>query len=211
MSKRKRRSQRKSNQAAGRPPKEGERYKSGELKRKPATPNEVVLKQRRAMLNAPTDAGAGTLGAAENPLDLMLARGWLSEEEHRVAVEYGKLYRRAGFVGSAAGVANLERTAKGFDASEGDARAMAIVRKVWKETAKIGPHISETLTEICVNLSWPQWVVYRLSGKDVPAWWDRKRQWLLIGLSVVRVLISKPDKAKPSSSGDVPLHFNRAS
>jgi hypothetical protein len=74
---------------AGRPRKEGDRYPSGKLK--PPLPNQRVIAERRILLG-----GAGDISKAENPLDLMLARGWITEDEHRAGRAYAFLYIKAG-------------------------------------------------------------------------------------------------------------------
>lgn len=74
----------------GRPRKQGERYPSGKLK--PAKPNAKVVAMRRAMLGA-KDGERVDLAKAENPMDLALERGWISEKRHRAGQLFANLYR----------------------------------------------------------------------------------------------------------------------
>lgn len=74
----------------GRPRKSGDRYPSGKLK--PAKPNSRVIEMRRALLGA-KDGDTVDLTKTEHPLDLALARGWLSQERYDAAQLFIRLYR----------------------------------------------------------------------------------------------------------------------
>jgi hypothetical protein len=41
------------------------------------------------------------------------------------------------------------------------------------------------LLEVCVRDSWPEWVVFRLAGRDVPPVWEVKRERLMRALEKV--------------------------
>jgi hypothetical protein len=165
---------------AGRKPTPGDRYPCG--KKRPPPPNAKVMAIRRAMLGR-QDLGALGLVAAENPLDLMLARGWLEEGLHRAARTYAGLHRRAGLEGPALRTGQYERAAKSFDAGMGDAEAMGVLRALW-ETLTAAQ--AQVLLDVTVREAWPEWVVFRLAGREVPPVWEVKRERLLAGLERVR-------------------------
>lgn len=75
----------------GRPRKTGDRYPSGKLKPQ-NRPNTKVVAARRAMLGA-KDGEQVDLTKAENPMDLALERGWISEKRHRAGQLFANLYR----------------------------------------------------------------------------------------------------------------------
>lgn len=75
----------------GRPRKAGDRYPSGKLKPQ-IRPNAKVVAARRAMLGA-KDGEKVDLTKAENPMDLALERGWISEKRHRAGQLFANLYR----------------------------------------------------------------------------------------------------------------------
>ncbi len=159
---------------------DAERYPCG--KKKPPKPNPKVLAMRRAMLGR-DDLPAMALAAAENPLDLMLARGWIEDRLHRAARDYADLHRRAGLLAPALRTAQVEKLSKTFDAGLGDASAMAVLRDLW---ASMRPAEAQVLLEVCVRESWPEWVVFRIAGREVPPAWDVKRERLMGALEKVR-------------------------
>lgn len=75
----------------GRPRKSGDRYPSGKLK-PDVKPNSRVVAMRRALLGA-KDGEAVDLSKTEHPLDLALARGWLTQERYDAAQLFIRLYR----------------------------------------------------------------------------------------------------------------------
>ncbi|RRN64658.1 hypothetical protein [Caulobacter sp. 602-1] len=75
----------------GRPRKSGDRYPSGKLK-PDVKPNSRVVAMRRALLGA-KDGEAVDLTKTEHPLDLALARGWLTQERYDAAQLFIRLYR----------------------------------------------------------------------------------------------------------------------
>jgi hypothetical protein len=165
---------------AGRKRTDGERYPCG--KKKPIKPNPKVVALRRALLGR-DDLPVMALAAAENPLDLMLARGWLEARLHRAARDYAALVERAGLKGPAMRTAQFEKLARSFDAGSGDASAMATLRELW---AQMRPAEAQALHEVCVRESWPEWLIFRLAGRDVPPAWDAKRERLIGALERVR-------------------------
>ncbi len=164
---------------SGRKRAEGDRYPCGKLR--PPKPNEKVVALRRAMLGR-SDISVMATAAAENPLDLMLARGWIDERLHRAARQYAALHVRARLDGPALRTGSYEKTAKSFDAALGDAEAMSVLRDLWTTLAQAE---AQLLLEVCVRDSWPEWVVFRLAGREVPPVWDVKRERLMNGLERV--------------------------
>lgn len=164
---------------SGRKRAEGERHACGKLR--PPGPNPKVLAIRRAMLGR-EDLEPAALAAAENPLDLMLARGWIEERLHRAAVAYAALHRRAALEAPALRSASFEKVAGSFDGAAGDGAAMAELRTIWTALA---PAQAQVLLEVCVRASWPQWMVFRLAGKPVPPPWDARRERLMEALAKV--------------------------
>lgn len=75
----------------GRPRKSGDRYPSGKLK-PDVKPNSRVVAMRRALLGA-KDGENVDLTKTEHPLDLALARGWLTQERYDAAQLFIRLYR----------------------------------------------------------------------------------------------------------------------
>ena len=75
----------------GRPRKTGDRYPSGKLK-PDVKPNSRVVAMRRALLGA-RDGDTVDLTKTEHPLDLALARGWLTQERYDAAQLFIRLYR----------------------------------------------------------------------------------------------------------------------
>jgi len=183
---------------AGRPRKEGDRYPSGKLK--PPLPNQRVIAERRILLG-----GAGDISKAENPLDLMLARGWITEDEHRAGRAYAFLYVKAGIDLPRLKTADLgEASDRDIEHApqpglrlrpewmdDGDERAMDQLQALWRT---LSPLARSEMLDVCCRDSWPQWVIWQAMGKEVPASWDRKRLALLEGLEFVcRAMTPKSD------------------
>lgn len=152
---------------AGRPRKEGERYPSGQLKS--PKPNGRVLGIRQALVGP-----GGDIANAENPLDVALARGWLSEEQHRSARAYAALYNRAGValprgakvsqLGEGRGEHRDEAVGSAYrpDAqAEGDPGAFDALKAMWAAMSK--PQ-ARALLDIAVLETWPPWVLSRCRG-----------------------------------------------
>lgn len=137
---------------AGRPRKDGARYDNGRLK--PAGPNERVLTGRRALLGDP-EARPAELKAAENPLDLMLARGWLSRDLHEAGRAFAALHARARLSLPAIRTSRLEL--RGRTAPEaGDPVALWRLNEIWSGLAN---EQRSVLIDVCVLEAWPPWLV----------------------------------------------------
>lgn len=189
--------------AGGRPLKSGDRYPSGKLKPQPPGPNERVLEHRRALM------GDGDLAKATNPMDFALARGWITEDHHKVAARYLQAYAGARIDAPRCGVASLPEAQLGSDANAANWSAMAdedIARifdaaltaggygpnegspeamKLWKRLnrAMSGPEQAEVF-RVVVQDSWPQWVIQRSAGHFTTKW-EGSRKLLIRGLEKV--------------------------
>lgn len=194
MAKSKKARKKRGSQNAGRPRKtEGvERWKNGRVKSETSAPNEKVVILRRAMLG---DSGAslGTLVVTENPMDFILAKGWINEDLHLAGKTYAELVERSGFQIPKMKTFDPERSPGGYDASVGDAGAMLQLKALWM---RLTPETARILTEVCVMKSWPQWVIYRVAGRNVPCVWDDKRMRLIAGLVLAKRWLKpgRPDK-----------------
>jgi hypothetical protein len=202
----------------GRKPKTGERYPNGRLKPSAEAlalrrPNPKVLAERRALLGAPGLAAAETR-MAENPLDCLGARGWLSAELVRAGHAYAELHRRAGLRQArttliaddgapASGVetaslaemtpeeiarvwAAVEQRGPGSGAGEGDPEAAARLKLLWR---RLGPAACAELHSVCLMQSWPFWAMQKVCGREeaaIPEKWLRRRRILADGLQTVR-------------------------
>lgn len=203
----------------GRPRKTGERKPSGQLRWKPPGPNEVIVEQRKALLN--DDKG---LHRADNPLDLAHARGWLTEREHRAGESFARLHRSAGL--ASPGLSNGALPEADF-AGQRDIRTWnelsdAEISEVWarvmsKGVANASDGSSKSMDSwvaicavlsanqlrevelVCIHQSWPQWVIQRCAGHFDTAW-ERKFRSLQEGLAIVAETIQElnPQEAKAS-------------
>lgn len=182
---------------AGRPRIAGERYENGRLK--PVGPNPRVVAERRALLGSP-EAKGQALKAAENALDLALARGWLSKELHQAAQDYAVLHRRG-----ALGLAPI-RT---IDPEQGpgggrtprlaDAASLYRLSHIWQALATT-PSVRRMLVEVCVLGAWPKWVIDAAAGKT-GALAGVERRSLQIGLATVHAVMRRPAPAGLMAEG----------
>lgn len=185
---------------AGRPRKEGVRHPAGKLVQK-VEPNEKVVDLRRAMVGP-----KGRLGAAENPMDLALERGWLSEDLHKAGVMYANLWRRShpkhhmasplqevperyydprpiSQMGSAEIAAAFEQILTDTRRVELSEPSMVQARERYAKYSRMMTADEQNEVFVCFCLaSWPQWVLQRCAGHhDTP--WERKRRLLVAGLT----------------------------
>lgn len=157
---------------AGRTAQDGARYPSGDLR--PPKPNQRVLEQRRAMLgNSNAD-----VTMAENWMDLCLARGWLTEERHRILTEYANLYERAGFNLPSFKVFDADRV-RGYDSQLGDSKAMSLIRNIW---VRLHPAQAHALFSACVKGQWPEFVQQMVRTGHVSSPWNVRRDALFIAI-----------------------------
>jgi len=189
----------------GRPRQEGARHPGGQLVRK-AEPNAKVMEIRRALAGP---SACARLEAAESPMSLALARGWISPEQHRAGEVYAALWRRSHPQRRSAvsGMAAEERP----EPSDRDPRAIremtdAEIAQAFEAALMAGPEgpaseasqaearsrynaMSRAMTAgeqnevfLCFCLSsWPQWVLQRCAG-HFDTDWERKRRMLIGGL-----------------------------
>jgi hypothetical protein len=196
----------------GRPRKPGPRHPSGQLVQK-VEPNAKVVELRRAMLGA---APGATLADAEDPMTLALARGWISEPQHRAGVAYASLWRRTHPQRRAPGLTESAESASRDLRRVGemsDAEIAAAFDTVFSREAASGPpteaeqaeararynSLSRAMTAaeqsevfLCFCLgSWPQWVVQRCAGRfGTP--WERKHRLLVSGLATLAAIRPRP-------------------
>jgi hypothetical protein len=200
----------------GRPRADGERYPCGKLR--PPAPNPKVVAERQALLGA-----GGDLTRASHPLDLALARGWITERHHRAGTRYASLYRRARLgapdregqgrieemreaetdSGRFSGMTDAAITAAfdrvfdeegGLDADLDAAGAGAAWRKA--NAAMTAAEQSEVFL-VCVRASWPQWIIQRAAGRYGTRWEDR-HALLIRGLEAIAAPARTARPAKES-------------
>ena len=181
----------------GRPRKEGDRMPSGRL-RDPG-PNPRMLEQRRALLGS----GANEKLDHNDPLDVALARGWLSQERHQIANRLSGMFRRAGTHLPAGmrvadyGEATLrrevaEQVTGGSVAYvpvsdlDGDPEAWA---KVKLALDAMKPVQRKIVISAVIQREWPQWLRLRLSGLSIST---REQVDLEDGLDVVAWAMRPP-------------------
>ena len=161
----------------GRPRKDGERTESGRL-RDPG-PNPRMLAQRRELLGS----GANEKLDHNDPLDVALARGWLTQERHQVANSLCGMFRRAGTHLPAGikvadyGEATLRREVAeqitGGSVSyvpvsdlDGDPEAWA---KVKLALNAMRPAQRARVISVVLRREWPQWLSRRIFGRPYDA------------------------------------------
>lgn len=180
MSKRARRSK------GGRPRKAGARFPGGKLVPEKVEPNARVLEERRRLLGSENN-----LERATHPLDLMLARGWITERDHRAGMAFGRIH--AGIQLGAPGLAQGgpkevtrsvapaaargiqdwtdKETAEIFDAvfsrqpSTPDERAERAAAQYRLLTSILFAQERMAVLDVCVYARTPQWVVERCAGR----------------------------------------------
>jgi hypothetical protein len=161
---------------------------------------------------------------ASNPLDLAHERGWMTEASHRAAMTFARIYRVAGIraptvrgldyhevqeaitvnARSFATMSDAEMTEL-FDAvfcddsAPGDredrsGKALDLWGKINKA---LSPAEQAELFGVCVMGSWPQWVIYMASGKDIPEAWALRRKRLEDGLRAVRRVLRENSPNRP--------------
>lgn len=205
---------------SGRPRQAGDRYPSGRLK--PAPPNEIVIQRRRDIIDG------GDITKASDPLNFILERGWITEDQHRAGIAYLRAYAGARLGAPRGGIATLPETMTGSDAPdltwaempdedvtrifdaamEGpklpapDSAAEAM--KLWKElNGLLDPAQRKHVFDVCVLDSWPQWVIQRVNG-HYGTKWEQSREHLLQGLDRIAVKVG-PKPKRQSAAAPVQL------
>lgn len=202
----------------GRPRKAGPRHPSGQLVQK-VEPNAKVVELRRALVG---EAPGARLADAEDPMQLALARGWISEAQHRAGLAYASLWRRThpqrrspGLEETAEPAArDLRRVgemsdaelAAAFDSIFADAGGGPPSEAQLAEARLRYNTLSRTLTAaeqnevfLCFCLSsWPQWLLQRCAGRfETP--WERKHRLLVSGLETLATI--RPQRRAAAASG----------
>lgn len=197
----------------GRPRRAGPRHPSGKLVQK-VEPNARVMAERRVLLGEPL-APPAALSAAEHPMALALARGWISEEQHRVGEAFAVAWRRSHPQRRPPGIEerpdpaqrDLRRVgemsdtelAGAFDAilrSRPDpadqARAEAAARARYVALCRVmtAQEQNEVFLAFCLA-SWPQWILQRCAGRFDTAW-ERKHRLLTSGLEAASGVLRGP-------------------
>jgi hypothetical protein len=205
-------------QGGGRPRKAGPRHPSGQLVQK-VEPNAKVIELRRALLGP--SAGA-RLADAEDPMSLALARGWISEAQHRAGLAYASLWRRTHPQRRAPG---LEETAESASrdlrriGEMSDAELAAAFDVVFSlrgapseaeladarlrynslSRAMTAAEQSEVFLCFCLG-SWPQWLLQRCAGRFETAW-ERKHRLLVSGLETLAAIRPRRPSVAVGSGG----------
>jgi hypothetical protein len=192
----------------GRPRKDGPRHPSGQLVQK-VEPNAKVVELRRALLG---EAPAARLADAEDPMALALARGWISEAQHRAGERYANAWRRSHPQRRAQGLTEtIEPAARDLRrvSEMSDAEIAVAFDEVFSERASRGPpseaeqvearlrynSMSRVMTAaeqaevfLCFCLaSWPQWILQRCAGRFDTSW-ERKHRQLVSGLETLAAI-----------------------
>lgn len=192
----------------GRPRKDGPRHPSGQLVQK-VEPNAKVVALRRALLG---ETPSARLADAEDPMRLALARGWISEAQHRAGLVYAAAWRRShpqrrtpGLTEtSEPGARDLRRVgelsdveiASAFEAmlcaseshgppSEAE-QAESRLRYNSMSRALTAEEQGEVFLCFCLA-SWPQWILQRCAGRFDTSW-ERKHRLLVSGLETLAAI-----------------------
>lgn len=144
----------------------------------------TVVAERRALLGDKGAAGT-RLRAAENPLDLLLARGWISRELYDGGRAFGAWHGRARLGMPAVRTSRLESAVRGGAAAAPDAVALARLSAVWA-ALEGRPAAVNALIEVCIVESWPVWLRCAALAEDAEAragfLADPRREALIAGL-----------------------------
>jgi hypothetical protein len=169
-------------------------------------PNAKVVELRRALLGP---APSASLASAEDPMALALARGWITEPQHRAGCAYALAWRRSHPQRRAGGLGERTDPAERDPRRIGemsDAEIAAAFEAVFAAPQARGPlseaeqveararynAMSRAMTAaeqnevfLCFCLaSWPQWILQRCAGRFDTAW-ERKHRLLVSGLETL--------------------------
>lgn len=216
---------RKGSSKAGRPRKGGDRYACGKLK--PEAPNQQLMAVRASMLGVQVGKDGRALGYqnASNPLDLALARGWLTEPRHKAGVAYAAAYARSkmGAPGLDAGglaqgdpSASLGRDVRDSFSTMTDEEISAIFDRVFNRAANEGGDdrqaqaflrwkmLNQVLTPAerneaqmtCIYGDWPQWIMQRVAGRFSTSW-EARFDLLVVALDKIAKALRPARKPAP--------------
>ena len=232
----KKQNRRRGSSKAGRPRKAGERYPSGKLR--PPEPNARVLADRAAMLGTKVDAKGQEVQRtdwqnASTPMDLALARGWVTEEEHRAGAKFLACYLGARLGGPSMGHGGPKEVDLGAEVGarifkdmtseeiteiwdnvfnrtadiDAESRTAASHRRWVLLNAALKRDEQDELFSVCVLNSWPQWLVQRVAG-HFGTRWEAKRDVLVAGLRKVRLAMAPRKAPAPPPAPPVPMVSN---
>jgi hypothetical protein len=192
--------------AAARPKKsDAPRYPGGRLK--PPTPNARVIAERRLLL-ADAAAKGAALRHAENALDLMLARGWLTQPLHEAATSFRRLYKAA-----LPPLPDLKTTTIAEEPShdpdvravrvsvtspnpDGNPAAMDSLRSIWRVLA-LQPAARSEVIELCLlHGSWPTWLVGMVERRRLSADEQAARRSFYWGLHNINAVLAHHPQAR---------------
>lgn len=174
------------------------RYRNGHVK--PPTPNARVIAERRVLLADPQAKGAA-LRHAENALDLMLARNWLTEPLHEAANSFRRLYKAA-----LPPLPDLKTTTIAEEPSrgpglaapvsspnpDGNPAAMDTLRSIWRVLA-LQPAARSEVIELCLlHGSWPTWLVGMIERRRLSAEEQAARRAFYWGLHNINAVLARP-------------------
>lgn len=199
----------------GRTRKAGDRYECGKLKPQTVDPNERVVSDRRALLgdnDLDIAKASDPLDFAQARGFLTMER-FRSAAAFADAYSRSGIARGEGqSSGAAAETSTTTRdefpTFAGASRNQWDRMSRKQITAAFDQVFNVsGPPdpalaaralarwkaLNEALTpgqraelfSVCVRRSWPQWMIYRAAGKDVPERWDRSRLLLEDGLDAV--------------------------
>lgn len=198
----------------GRPRKDGERHDCGKLKQK-VDPNEIVVAARRSMMgDAKMDLATASdpldFAHAKAWLTMSRYRAALTFAEAYERAQIGAPRQgRGGPLETATTVGAEDRQPVRWHRNHWDSMDRAEITAVfdsvfnvtegrdrdevaaenmrrWKAVqAAMTPAEQVEVFSVCIRRSWPQWIVWKAAGKEVPERWDRNRRQLESGLDAV--------------------------
>lgn len=204
-------------QGAGRPRQAGERYPSGKLKPRK---NDRVIEAKRALVGAGMD-----IALAEDPLDFIHAKGWLTLARYRSALTYRDARRRARvgaprldtgglaetssttgvWSGSFAEMTDQEittvfdhvfRDPPAMSADEREAQAL----QRWKALeAAMSPGQRREVGLIVLEKSWSFWITALNLGHTLTGRQQQQRQALEAGLDAMARVLRRRVDAVPAA------------
>lgn len=197
----------------GRPRKSGPRKPCGRLVQK-VEPNAKVVVLRRAMIGDTVSS----LASAENPMDLALHRGWITEDQHRAGSAYATAWRKSHPQNRSTGSLqeaperhydprtisqmNSAEIVEAFDsilagthrAASSDLSQTQARERYNRMSHEMTPdEQNEVFLCFCLD-SWPQWVLQRCAGRfDTD--WERKRRLLVGGTEALAQYLAPARKS----------------
>lgn len=202
-------------QNAGRPRQDGDRYPGGKLKPRK---NERVAKAKRELVGEGMD-----IALAEDPLDFIHAKGWLSTARYKVALIYAETRRRAGLGGPRMDPAATAETSSTTGvtgrslAAMTDSEIAEVFDHVFRDTPTMTaeereaealqkwmllenamtPDQSREVGMIVVRQSWSFWITALHAGHEPVGRYALNRQHFEAGLDAMNKALHKPKADAP--------------